>query len=128
MPSQLKVIGWSSKQYLVIDKLTPCSTDGGPSPAMIGGVQVGDVVIGVNGKKIITNMQFVNEIKEELTITLDVVRPDQVEEITDEQFEDQQDQLMKEVLEQGRQNAVETLTRMTRMSSTQKRVFLDACV
>lgn len=128
VPSQLKVIGWSSKQYLVIDKLTPCSTDGGPSPAMIGGVQAGDVVIGVNGKKIITNMQFVNEIKEELTITLDVVRPDQVEEITDEQFEDQQDQLMKEVLEQGRQNAVETLTRMTRMSSTQKRVFLDACV
>lgn len=128
VPSQLKVIGWSSKQYLVIDKLTPCSTDGGPSPAMIGGVQVGDVVIGVNGKKIITNMQFVNEIKEELTITLDVVRPDQVEEITDEQFEDQQDQLMKEVLEQGRQNAVETLARMTRMNSTQKRVFLDACV
>merc|ERR1712032_668624 len=99
VPSQLKVIGWSSKQYLVIDKLTPCSTDGGPSPAMIGGVQARDVV-----------------------------RPDQVEEITDEQFEDQQDQLMKEVLEQGRQNAVETLTRMTRMSSTQKRVFLDACV
>ena len=95
---------------------------------MTGGVQVGDVVIGVNGKKIITNMQFVDEIKKELTITLDVVRSDLVEEITDEQFEDQQDQLMKEVLEQGRQNTVEILTHMTRMSSTQKRVFLDSCV
>merc|ERR1712032_1013827 len=128
VPSQLKVIGWSSKQYLVIDKLTPCSIDGGPSPAMIGGVQVGDVVVGVNGKKIVSNMQFVEEIKKELTITLDVVRPDELEEITDEQFEDQQDELTKEVIDQARQNAIETLARMRRMSSGQKRVFLDACV
>lgn len=128
VPSQLKVIGWSSKQYLVIDKLTPCSIDGGPSPAMIGGVQVGDVVVGVNGKKIVSNMQFVEAIKKELTITLDVVRPDELEEITDEQFEDQQDELTKEVLDQARQNAIETLARMRRMSSGQKRVFLDAVV
>ena len=128
VPSQLKVIGWCSKQYLVIDKLTPCSTDGGPSPAMIAGLKVGDVVVGVDGKKIESNMQFVAAIKKEITITLDVVRPNELEEITDEQFEDQQDELMKEVLEQARQNAIQDLARMRRMTSGQKRVFLEACV
>ena len=54
--SQLKAIGWRSKQYLVVDKLAPCSTDGNPSPAMIAGVKLGDVVVGVNGKKIVSNM------------------------------------------------------------------------
>lgn len=128
VPSQLKVIGWCSKQYLVIDKLTPCSTDGGPSPAMIAGMKVGDVVVGVNGQKIVSNMQFVEAIKRETSITLDVVRPNEVEEISDEQFEDQQDELMKEVLEQARQNAIDVLARMRRMSTRQKRVFLEAAV
>ena len=128
VPSQLKVIGWCSKQYLVIDKLTLCSTDGGPSPAMIAGVKVGDVVVGVNGKKIVSNMQFVEAIKKEISITLDVVRPNEMDEITDEQFEDQQDELMKEVLEQARRNAINVLGRMRRMSSRQKRVFLEDCV
>lgn len=123
-----EVIGWRSKPYFVIDKVTPCSIDGGPSPAMIGGIQVGDVVVGVNDKQMKSNVQFVNEIKKELTITLEVVRPNQVEEITDEMFEDQQDEIMKEVLEQARRNAIDTLARMKGMNTTQKRVFLDACV
>jgi len=126
--SQLEVIGWRSKLYFVIDKVTPCSRDGGPSPAKIGGLQVGDVVVGVNDKTMESNVQFVNEIKKRLTITLDVVRPNQVEEITDEMFEDQQDEVMKEVLEKARQNAIDSLTRMKGMNTVQKRVFLDAVV
>lgn len=128
VPSQLKVIGWSSEQYLVIDKLTRCSTDGGPSPAMIAGVKVGDVVVGVNGQKITSNTQFVNAIKKERMITLDVVRPDEVEEICDEEFEDAQEDLIKEVVAQAEKNALASLARMKRMDSRQKRVFLDECV
>merc|ERR1712037_895098 len=121
-------IGWRSKPYFVIDKVTPCSIDGGPSPAMIGGIQVGDVVVGVNDKQMKSNVQFVNEIRKELTITLDVVRPNQVEEITDEMFEDQQDEIMKEVLEQARRNAIDTLARKRNEHQTKTCVFRRLCL
>ena len=135
---QLQALGWSSDQYVVVQKLKRDIVDGTASPGMRAGLTIGDVVVRVNGLKITDYRDFLSQVKSSKKVTVLVVRPKTTLLLSNQACEEsnnlQRDlqrakqYLTQRVLSQARKNAQASLSRMRRLDSRERIAVLDSCV